>query len=529
IKKTPEGKKFLGATQIYLWENGLLSPANVKNWSLFLSQLQTGPAAGLRKFLDSETQNLLNHLGTNPDSSEQCSLITGINQALDECARSQWLNEADNMDKIVNSYGLVRKEVAKDFASSLDPNPSEWGITLTSNLFKKLANAGLKRLWLGLGDGWEGGLWHPEAIAAAVNHGFLIAPYDSYETALNAGDNTNNSWTTAHLGPKAAESTGVIQSNGKLQSGFQNSGSYTNPRLVRPLLEARIKAIRKQVCFNSWYLDSYAAGMVFDDYRPGKEMTMAQFAAENEKSSRWVAEALQLPNGSEGGNAITAGGIFFAQGMQTPYFAWQDPELKKKSSPYYLGNWSPVDAPSIYFRATLINEPFRTLYFDPTQRLPLYQAVFHGSVITTHHWAFDNLKLSNVRMENELTQLLYNVPPLYHLSASTLNARLPVIIRQDAFFRPLHEKLAFETLTEFRWLTPDHLVQETIFSDGTRLIANFSEKPYQGSRISVPSFAIAALCLGRAPLIYQSKIEKGNEPNNSSYSKQTKNSHPQRT
>jgi hypothetical protein len=94
-------------------------------------------------------------------------------------------------------------------------------------------------------------------------------------------------------------------------------------------------------------------------------------------------------------------------------------------------------------------------------------------VITTHHWLFDSLKLSNVRAENELTQLLYNVPPLYHLSAATLKQRLPLIQRQDAFFRPLHERLATQALTDFRWLTMDRQVQQTTFADGTRLVANF--------------------------------------------------------
>ncbi|MBW4964706.1 glycoside hydrolase, partial [Sulfitobacter sp. CW3] len=78
----------------------------------------------------------------------------------------------------------------------------------------------------------------------------------------------------------------------------------------------------------------------------------------------------------------------------------------------------------------------------------LYQAVFHGSVITTHHWLFDSLKLSNVQAANELTQLLYNVPPLYHLSAATLKQRLPVIQRQDRFFRPLHQRLATQAMTD---------------------------------------------------------------------------------
>jgi hypothetical protein len=169
-----------------------------------------------------------------------------------------------------------------------------------------------------------------------------------------------------------------------------------------------------------------------------------------------------------------------------------------KQSPYYVGNWYPPEQPAVFFKSVPLNEPFRTLYFDPTLRLPLYQAVFHGSVITTHHWLFDSLKLSNVRAENELTQLLYNVPPLYHLSAATLKARLSLIQRQDRFFRPLHERLATQAMTGFRWLTADRQVQETTFADGTRLVANFST----GAREGFAARSVTAVVDGTS-VVYQ--------------------------
>jgi hypothetical protein len=153
----------------------------------------------------------------------------------------------------------------------------------------------------------------------------------------------------------------------------------------------------------------------------------------------------------------------------------------------------------VFFKSVPLKEPFRTVYFEPTMRLPLYQAVFHGSVITTHHWLFDSLKLSNVQAANELTQLLYNVPPLYHLSAATLKQRLPVIQRQDRFFRPLHQRLATQAMTDFRWLTADKQVQQTTFADGTRLVVNFAAEEHQG----YAARSVTALVVGEKPLVYQ--------------------------
>ena len=103
--------------------------------------------------------------------------------------------------------------------------------------------------------------------------------------------------------------------------------------------------------------------------------------------------------------------------------------------------------------------------------------------------------------DNELTQLLYNVPPLYHLSAATLKARLPIIQRQDRFFRPLHQRLATQAMTDFRWLSGDKQVQQTTFADGTRLVANFSvveKEGYAGRSVTV-------LVEGKKPVVYQVK------------------------
>ncbi|MCT9872540.1 glycoside hydrolase, partial [Paenarthrobacter aurescens] len=85
-----------------------------------------------------------------------------------------------------------------------------------------------------------------------VSAGYLIAPYDSYETALREDENPD--WATAHLGDRANTECAMVEQNGALKSGFQQSGHYTDPRCVRPLLERRIDAIQKVAGFNSWFL-----------------------------------------------------------------------------------------------------------------------------------------------------------------------------------------------------------------------------------------------------------------------------------
>lgn len=475
LLQTPEANKLLGASHIYLWGNDLLGLDDVRSWPQLLELLRGKETwvTELRGYLDSEATQMLSKAQPPLSRYQRATILRSLNSALNKKARESWQATTEpDMQKLAGGYGELRSEVATVFAAALTPSPERWGSTLSLATIKRLQAAQLPRLWLGLGEGWEGGLWHPEAVRAGVQAGYLMAPYDSYQTALTSSENPD--WTTAHLGSRANRNCAIVLKNGELKSGFQQSGHYTDPRCIRPLLEGRIEAVQAKAGFNSWFLDAYATSMLFDSYRPGATMTQAQNAAGNIDAARWVTDTLKLPVGSEDGNAVTTQGILFAHGMQTPVIGWGDPDLSKnKQSPYYLGNWYPPEQPGVFFTPVPIKEPYRTVHFDPAMRLPLYQAVFHGSVITTHHWLFDSLKLSNVRAQNELTQLLYNVPPLYHLSAGTLEQRLPLIQRQDAFFRPLHERLATQALTDFRWLTTDRQVQQTTFADGTRLVANF--------------------------------------------------------
>ena len=494
VEKIPQAQKLLGASHIYLWGNDLLGPKDVLDWPALLGNLRgrTPLARALRGGLDGEASQLLAS-ETVLDRYQQSVLLRGLNRSLNTQARKTWQARAvPDMQALVSGYAALRAQLARDFAGALTSEPEQWGDTLSLATIKTLQGTGLSRLWLGLGEGWEGGLWHPEAVRAGVTAGYLLAPYDSYETALSRNENPD--WVTAHLGDQAHKACAIVLKNNTLKSGFQQSGHYTDPRCVRPLLEQRVRAISSAAGFNSWFLDAYATGMLFDSYRADAPMTQAQNAEGNVEASRWISDVLQLPSGSEDGNATTAQGVLFAHGMQTPVIGWGDADMSKKTdSEYFVGKWYPPEQPAVFFKPVPMKEPYRHVYFDPASRLPLYQAVFHGSVITTHHWLFDSLKLSNVRVENELMQLLYNVPPLYHLSAATLARRLPLIARQDAFFRPLHERLATQALIDFQWLSADRRVQQTSFEDGTRLLANFDQDAREAHGQTLPGESITVL------------------------------------
>jgi hypothetical protein len=474
IGVTPATGKLIGAPQIYLWGDGVIGVSDITDWPGFLETLRgVQPLAiRMRAALDAEALDAVTMLPVDPAPYEKRLLVRHVNAALLSLARAEWQMEEIDLSRLTGAYLELRQAFHTAFGASLSPDPASWGDGLSQRMIDALKAAGFDRLWIGLGAGFDGGLWHPEVIRAADEAGYLIAPYDDYMGLIAPGERPD--WATSQQGRRAYEACPIIQANGRPRTGFMGTGFYANTLCVTASLKARVTALKQAAGYNSWFSDVSATGMVFDDYRPGREMTQARHAKANNDVQRWWSETVKVPLGSEVGNAVTSQGIAFAQGTETPVFGWGDREMNRdESSAYFTGKWFPPEQPDKFFAPAKTKPLYRMLHFAPTVVVPLYQAVFHGSIITTHHWTYDNLKLSDVAQDRELTQLLHNVAPTYHLSAGSLDERLPAIRRQYGVFRKLHEELALQAMTGFAWLSADKLIQQTSFADGSHIMVNY--------------------------------------------------------
>jgi hypothetical protein len=100
-------------------------------------------------------------------------------------------------------------------------------------------------------------------------------------------------------------------------------------------------------------------------------------------------------------------------------------------------------------------------------------------VIVSHHWSADSLKFSDVETTRALMEILYLVPPMYHLNFETWPQRRAKILSHVALWSPMHQQLATASLTNFEWLTEDRMVQRTTFataSGNVTITVNFSEQ-----------------------------------------------------
>jgi len=92
----------------------------------------------------------------------------------------------------------------------------------------------------------------------------------------------------------------------------------------------------------------------------------------------------------------------------------------------------------------------------------------------------------------ELLELLYNVPPLYHMNLKEFEKHKERMKAHYDFFSPLHWELGLLPMTDFSWLTDDRMVQRTVFGNQVEMVANFRMKNFNYQGKLVPKRSILA-------------------------------------
>ncbi len=515
IAQTPEAEKLLGAAHAYLWGGKMLSQYDVTDWKAFATKLSRGGdewtakivAARIFSRLSAEAKKAIQEIAGSayPSNYARRVVSRAISQQLEKpnfYNPSAWAaipltSETEQLlsrnPSTLSPPELYRRNCLLLYAAF--PNtlrhPDEWGDGLSVKLLERFAKNGLDRLWLGA-DSWQDGFRHPAAVAKAKELGYLVGPYDSYHSIHHPDE--ENTWETAQFDLSLYESGGIVKKDGRESKGFKQKGYHLSPIVAQPYVEDRVNGIVAQMPsdFNSWFIDCDAYGQLFDDYSPSHPATQLDDMNARLARMAWIRDTHDMVIGSEGGSAYAAATIHFAHGMMSPVIGWGDPDMKDKNSPYYIGGYWPPEAPAVHIKQVPLKEHYFYLYYDPRFRLPLYQIVFHDSVVTTHHWGYSSLKFKNAIETVALLELLYNVPPLYHLNTARFSKHKDWIKRHYAFFSPLHREIGGKPMTDFEWLTEDKLVQRTMFADTVEIFANFGTEPFEDKNAVVPGRSVAA-------------------------------------
>lgn len=508
-----EVRKLYGAPHFYLWCGRAVEPEDI-NWAAFrrasgepaltyvaeyVQELETG----------SEFLNVLNEIRSQDYVSgyQKNVICRGITEAVagrdfydreklpepvktgklpGPAGTAEPLSGAEELNE-PEQIALNKAALYANLSGVFITEPENWGIKGSAGLIEEMKAGGIDKAWTGL-DNWENAWRNPKLVQAAADAGYLIGPYDSYHSIHEPG---KEEWNTAAFKDLSLYEEAVIENrNGEKAAGFNKVGRKLNPALALPSVKDRTSWILGTgVPFNSWFVDCDAAGELYDDYTPSRRSTMEQDTAARMERLDYIGEELGMVVGSEGGNDYAAQHIAFAHGIELPSFSWRDQDMKKnKESMYYIGKYYSASGgvPEHFGKKIPLKEEWRRIFTDISFDVPLYRLVYNNSVITTYHWDWSTLKIEGEETARMMREILYDVPPLYHLDRETWDREKETITAHVKVWSEFAGKAVREEMTDFEYLSEDGKVQRTAFGEDLEAAANFSEEPFFYQSTEIP-------------------------------------------
>lgn len=511
-KENKNIEKLYGAAHVYFWDRSVISEENIK-WNKLKGSISKDLKLWIQELLKtkveegSELANAFDDVDSlgYVDKYMKNRVLKGINAVaeLKEFYNPNVFKNLDVKSKELVEKGIdklnpveiisLNKNLLKSSLGDVVVSVNEWGNSNTIDVIEDMKKSGIDKMWIGLDD-YQEGFVKPEFVETANELGYLIGTYDSYHSIHKPGE---EKWITAKFSDTSLyENATVTNKKGKKIEGFQGVGRKLNPTLAMPSLKDRVSSILNTgLKFNSWFLDTDATGEVFDDYSEKHITTEEQDIKARIERMDYLQKEYGMVVGSEGGNDFASKSIAFAHGIETPSFSWMDKDMSKnKDSKYYVGKYysSNGGVPEMFSKQIPMKDNYKKLFMDSTYTIPLYKLVYNDSVITSHWWGWGTLKIQDEVQNRMLYEVLYNVPPLYHIDKNEWQKNKELIVKHTKVWSDFSQKAINKEMTDFKILSDDRLVQMSKYGENLKVIANFSNKEVnvEGQSIAEKSLII---------------------------------------
>ncbi|WP_188540766.1 glycoside hydrolase [Paenibacillus segetis] len=519
-------EKLYGAPHVYFWDRSVISEENVKwdqlrgdfpkqlkLWIQDLLNTKVEDGAELVSAFDEMTS--LDYI----DKYNKNRILKSLSSVLKlkEFYNADIFKDTDKESQELLNKGIdnlnpvelieLNKMLLKSVLGNLVDPIDKWADANTVDVIKDMKDSGLDQMWIGLDD-WQEGFIKPELVQAANDQGYLIGTYDSYHSIHKPGE---EQWETAKFTDTSLfEDATVTNKQGNKIEGFQGVGRKLNPTLAMPSVKERVNSILDTgLAFNSWFLDTDGTGEVFDDYSPTHMTTEKEDIKARMERMEYLQAEQGLVVGTEGGNDFANKSIAFAHGIEMPSFSWMDEDMNKnKDSDYYVGRYysSTSGVPELFAKQIPIKDNYKKIFLDETYTIPLYKLVYNDAVVTTYWWGWGTLKIEDEIANRMLYEVLYNVPPLYHIDKNEWKKHKETIINHAMVWSDFSKKAITKEMTDYKVLSDDRLVQMTKYGEDLSVVANFSEKEYMYEDSKIPAKSLLIMD-GDRELIYKPEVK----------------------
>lgn len=317
----------------------------------------------------------------------------------------------------------------------------------------------------------------PADMRAVNELGYLTSEYDNYTDIMQV---ENGKFDSNH---DVLPDSAVMQKSGDRMKAWLTWDKKQFMKRCPTLWEAAARRTAEKV-LAEWpyigrFIDVTTAEGAYECYDPKHPMTRSQKRDAGTALHR-VFRDRGLVMGGEHGIWWCVPVVDYIEGMQSAQYAsWPAGYLrhpKTKDEEFTNPNGQKVGKWADYAKWGIGHE----------WRAPLWELVFHDCIVSTWYWGDSSDFLLDAAPEvtpkKDAFNVLYGtIPLMWANKEGSWRKDRAVFLRTYRNTCKLHEALATAELLTHEFVTPDHAVQRTRFSDGTECLVNFGEQPYRAT------------------------------------------------
>ncbi|MDR3108982.1 MAG: glycoside hydrolase [Planctomycetaceae bacterium] len=332
-------------------------------------------------------------------------------------------------------------------------------------LVKEMKELGIDRIL------WSGGGSAEQLTELNKIENVLTSRYDIYQDVMNPAHFdkvwVHGDWTTAAWD----KDINWTNTNGEWRKGwYVDQKDKTQPRIPCAVIcDAKaVKYARERISnelktkpFTARFIDTTVAAPWFECYHPDHPMTRSDSRQHKMELLGLIGE-LGLVCGSETGHDASVPFCDFFEGML--------------SLGQYRVNESGRNMLQVIDEVPTQIERFQV---NAALRLPLWELVYHDCTVAMWYWGDYNNKLPRVWRKRDLFNALYGTPPMYMFTSANWKENKQKFAESYKTAAATARATAYAEMTEHNILSPDRLVQQTVFANGVKVTVNFGEEPFK--------------------------------------------------
>lgn len=322
--------------------------------------------------------------------------------------------------------------------------------------------------------GMEKILWSNAAPAPVVKQmnqwGMLTSRYDIYQDVMDPKLFGTLQYVDSNWPTEAWPNDIVINALGQWEKGWEIEAKKGGmvpcgvlcDSLAVKYAARRIPAELKEIPYRGRFIDTTTASPWRECYHPDHPMTRSQSRTWKMKLLDYVSRNQGLVTGSETGHDAAVPYVHFFEGMMS-------------IAPYR------VDDAGRNMMRILPKAPPQIAKFQVGYgyRVPLWELVYHDCVVAYWYWGDYNNKIPSVWDQRDLFNILYATPPMFMFDRNFWEQNRGRFRQSYRNITPAVLAAGFEEMTDFRFLTKDRSVQQSVFANGTRITVNFGRKAFK--------------------------------------------------